>query len=208
MSAPMELEIETKRLESLWGGAFGDQYIDRNRSSYECRAPFWNQLLTEFPVQSVLEVGCNVGGNLRWIAARLPPGRVYGVDINAKAIQELRHTLPDVNALWCPARELPLRDRWFDLAFTMGVLIHQPETTLPLVMAEIARCSRRYLLCGEYFAEQTVEVPYRNQQGALFKRDYGRLYQELFPELVLRKKLFLSKAEGWDDVTCWLFEKP
>ena len=109
--------------------------------------------------------------------------------------------------MWSPGRELPFRDRWFDLVFTMGVLIHQPESTLPLVMAEIVRCSRRYVLCGEYFAEQTIEVPYRNQSGALFKRNYGRIYQELFPELRLIQRGFLGRDEGWDDVTHWMFEK-
>jgi hypothetical protein len=74
-------------------------------------------------------------------------------------------------------------------------------------MAEIVRCSRRYVLCGEYFAEQTTEVPYQNQSGALFKRNYGRIYQELFPELRLIQQGFLGRDEGWDDVTYWMFEK-
>lgn len=38
--------------------------------------------------------------------------------------------------------------------------------------------------------------------------DFGGLYQRLFPELVVRKTGFLSRAEGgWDDVTYWLLEK-
>jgi pseudaminic acid biosynthesis-associated methylase len=199
---------EARRLEQLWSEEFGDAYVDRNRAAGESRAPFWQTILAEFPVQRVLEVGCNVGANLRWVAATIPPQNVYGIDINLKSLDDLHRTLPGVNALWSPARELPFRDRWFDLVFTIGVLIHQPESTLPLVMAEVVRCSRRYVLCGEYYAEQTTEVPYRGQEGALFKRDYGRLYQELFPELTLRKQGFLGRAEGWDDVTYWVFEKP
>jgi len=199
--------LEAIRLEKMWSGEFGDAYVERNRVAGNVREPFWQKVLTEFSAQTVLEVGCNIGANLRWIAALRPPQQVYGVDINLKALNELRRTLPDVNAMWSPGRELPFRDRWFDLVFTMGVLIHQPETTLPLVMAEIVRCSRRYVLCGEYFAEQTIEVPYRNQSGALFKRNYGRIYQELFPELRLIQQGFLGRDEGWDDVTHWLFEK-
>jgi hypothetical protein len=75
-------------------------------------------------------------------------------------------------------------------------------------MSEIVRCSRRYVLCGEYYAAETTEVPYRGQEGALFKRDYGRIYAELFPELRLRKQAYLEADEGFDDVTCWVFEKP
>ena len=199
--------IEAVRLEQLWNGDFGDAYVERNRTAGNTREPFWQKVLNEFEVKTVLEVGCNLGANLRWIATLRPPQQVYGVDINLKALAELRRTVPDVNAMWSLGRELPLRDRWFDLVFTTGVLIHQPESTLPLVMAEIVRCSRHYVLCGEYFADETTEVSYRNQSGALFKRNYGRIYQELFPELRLLRQGFLSRDEGWDDVTYWIFEK-
>lgn len=198
---------EGERLEQLWSGGFGDDYVDRNRAAGDRRGPFWQEVLTQFTVQNVLEVGCNIGANLRWIVSYVSPQNVFGVDINLKALSELRRTFPQLNILWSPAREMPFRDKWFDLVFTIGVLIHQPESTLPLVMSEIVRCSRRYLLCGEYFAEQTTEVPYREQRGVLFKRNYGRIYQELFPELQLRKQGFLSRNEGWDDVTYWVFEK-
>jgi hypothetical protein len=50
-------------------------------------------------------------------------------------------------------------------------------------------------------------VPYRNQGGALFKRNYRRIYQEMFPELRLLRQGFLSRDEGWDDITYWVFEK-
>lgn len=200
-------QAEATRLEALWASSFGDAYVERNRAASNGREAFWAELLAAVEPQRVLEVGCNVGANLRWIAATLPPRQVFGVDINEKALDEIHRAVPGVGAVWSPARELPFRDRWFDLVFTMGVLIHQPESTLPIVMSEIVRCSRRYVLCGEYHATETTEVPYRDQPGALFKRDYGRLYAELFPELMLRKSGFLGRDQGWDDVTWWLFEK-
>jgi len=199
---------ETRRLEELWGGSFGDDYVDRNVDAYAARGAFWDDLLGSIECERVLEVGCNVGGNLRWVAQHVDPASVVGVDINRKAIAHLHRELPEMAALWTPARELPFRDKWFDLVFTMGVLIHQPETTLPLVMGEMVRCSRRWVLCGEYHDTETVEVPYREHRGALFRRDYGRLFLELFPDLVLTRQGFLGKDEGWDDITWWLFEKP
>lgn len=207
MSIDRENTAETLRLENLWNSEFGDDYVDRNQTVGDHRAPFWKMILSEFPSQSVLEVGCNIGANLQWIASLVPPHNVYGIDVNKKALRELRERVPDVNSLWCPARDLPFRDRWFDMVFSMGVLIHQPESTLPLVMSEIVRCSKRYVLCVEYHSEETVELAYRDQTGALFKRNYLRIYQELFPELELRKQGFLSRDEGWDDVTYWMFEK-
>lgn len=198
---------EAVRLENLWSGEFGNAYVERNANAGDQRRGFWLELLEQYPIHRVLEVGCNLGGNLRWFSEKLEPHQIYGVDINQKALQSLHAELPGFNALYSPARELPFRDRWFDFVFTMGVLIHQPDSTLPLVMNEIVRCSNRYVFCGEYFSEERTEVPYRGQEGALFKRDYGKLYSELFPELELRYQTFLSREQGWDNVTCWLFEK-
>jgi pseudaminic acid biosynthesis-associated methylase len=198
---------ETKRLEALWSGQFGDEYVERNARAAEKRAGFWQMILADLQPRRALEVGCNLGANLRWIAEATGAENTYGIDVNQKALERVHATLPGVNAILSPARELPFRDRWFDLVFTMGVLIHQPESTLPLVMSEIVRCSRRYVLCGEYHAEETTEVAYRGQEGALFKRDYGRIYQELFPELKLHKQGFLGPEEGFDDVTYWVFQK-
>jgi pseudaminic acid biosynthesis-associated methylase len=200
-------ESQAARLEGLWSGDFGDDYVTRNATLDPQRGAFWARLLTEIRPRSVLEVGCNLGGNLAHITQHVEASQVYGVDVNAKALATLRRTLPDVNAVHAVARDLPFRDRLCDLVFTTGVLIHQPDSTLPLVMAEVVRCSRRYVLAGEYYSKEPVEIPYRGVSGALFKRDYGRLYAEYFPELTLVRTEFLSKAEGWDDVTFWLFER-
>jgi len=201
---------EVERLEALWRDDFGDEYVERNRAAAEHRDEFWTWLHGAHPFQNVLEVGCNLGGNLHWLAQLVDPAQVYGVDINAQALREVRKTLPDVNVLRSPARSLPFRDAMFDLTFTTTVLIHQPQDSLPIVMNEVVRTSRRYVLCGEYHADELVEVPYRGQTGALFKRDWGALYQSLFPELELLDRRFEALKPdntGWDDVTFWLFEK-
>ena len=75
-------------------------------------------------------------------------------------------------------------------------------------MDEIVRSSRRYVLCGEYRADDLEEVPYRGQEGALYRHDYGRLYQERHPSLRLVEEGFLPRDDGvWDDITYWVFEK-
>lgn len=208
MTAASDPTPEAVRLESLWAGSFGDDYIERNAGAYEARGAFWNPLCDRLELGSALEVGCNIGGNLQWLAPRLPVGRTIGVDISPKAIEVLHQRVPGAGGLWSPGRELPFRDRHFELVFTMGVLIHQPESTLPLVMAEMARCSSRYVLMGEYYAAQTEEVSYRGNEGALFRRDYGGIFHELFPEHRLAEQGHLDVDEGFDDVTWWLFERP
>jgi ubiquinone/menaquinone biosynthesis C-methylase UbiE len=128
--------------------------------------------------------------------------------VNEHALEVVRSEIPGVDARVASARELPFADDSFDLVFTTGVLIHQSPEELPRVMDEIVRASRRYVLCGEYRADELEEVPYRGQRGALYKQDYGRLYQERFPQLRLLEEGFLPKSEGvWDDVTYWIFEQ-
>jgi pseudaminic acid biosynthesis-associated methylase len=195
------------RLEALWRSEFGDAYTERNVRASEGRLPFWKDLLSAFPAGRVLEVGCNLGANLSWISTILPGRDVYGVEINESALRRVRTAIPEVNAVWGRARELPFREDFFDLVFTCGVLIHQPPDALPEVMSEIVRCSRRYVLAAEYFADTPTEVRYRGQEGALYKMDFGGVYEKAFPQLKLLRKGFLSKAEGWDDVTYWVFEK-
>lgn len=197
---------DATRLEELWQGQFGDQYTLRNVDTGDERMPFWRDVLSGIEVERVLEVGCNLGSNLRTLSSLLPPRQVYGIDVNESALAKVRASVPGVNASWSPARELPFRDGYFDLVFTTGVLIHQPVATLPDVMSEIVRCSKRYVLAGEYFAEQLTEVSYRGHQGALFKADFGGMYLRLFPELKLVRKGFLDDAI-WDQVTWWLLER-
>lgn len=199
---------EAARLEALWAGRFGDEYSERNAAAGEGRRPFWAARLEQLGFESALEVGCNIGANLRWLAELLGPEHVAGVDVNAHALERLRAALPGVDARLAPARTLPFADGAFDLVFTTGVLIHQPPADLPRVLDEIVRCSRRYVLCGEYYAADLEEVPYRGEEGALFRHDYGRLYRRRFPGLELVEEGFLSRADGvWGDLTYWVFER-
>jgi pseudaminic acid biosynthesis-associated methylase len=200
---------QATRLEALWAGDFGDAYIERNKDAETGRRSFWEEQLGRLGVSSVLEVGCNIGGNLRWIAELIGAANVAGVDVNGRALELLRERVPGVDARLARGAELPFDDGSFDLVFTTGVLIHQdPETQLEPMMREIVRVSGRYVVAGEYYAEQLTEVPYRGQDGALFKQDFGGLYQQLFPELSLVDDGFLSPQEGrWDDLTYWILRK-
>ena len=199
---------EAERLEGLWAGSFGSDYAQRNRAAARGRRPFWEALLGKYEVESALEVGCNVGGNLVWLHELLDPVTVAGIDVNEDAVKAAAEAAPGVKVRVGSAFDIPFEDASFDLAFTTGVLIHVPPAQLPDAMREIARCSRRYVLCGEYYAPQLEEVPYRGERGALFKQDFGAAYIEHCPELTEVDSGFLSAESGpWDDVTWWLFEK-
>ena len=194
-------------LETMWAGEFGDSYVDRNLDEVPERATFWSGVLERFPTRHVLEVGCAHGENLRHLARLLPPHDVWGADLNDRALAAAATVAPGTNAVWSVARELPFRDRQFDLVFTCGLLIHMPENALGLVMQEIVRCSRRWVMWMEYHADETTDINYRDRPGILFKRDYGHIFADLFPELVLREEGYLERDAGFDRVTYQILER-
>lgn len=202
-------ETSSEALEELWAGEFGDAYVERNSDAQKGREDFWRERVEQLELSSVLEVGCNLGGNLRWLGTLMPEGRIAGIDVNETALAKCREALPDADLKVASAYEIPFGDGTFDLVFTTGVLIHLPPGSVEKAMAEIVRCSGRYVLCGEYAADSEEEVHYRGHEGALFRRDYGGMYQRLHPELSLIDSGFLARDESssWDDVTWWLFEK-
>jgi ubiquinone/menaquinone biosynthesis C-methylase UbiE len=104
------------------------------------------------------------------------------------------------------AAAMTFADSSFDVVFAAYVLPAVPDHRK--VMSEMVRVSKKYVFCGEYYDTETVEVPYRGQEGALFRRDYKRLFEELFPdELALVREGFLGPEDGWDRDTWWLFER-
>ena len=203
----MEPDAETGRLKNLWSGDFGDAYAERNSGAHEGREPFWRERCETLGVKSALEIGCNVGGNLLWLAEILGADNVAGIEINPTAAETARERIPGADIRVGQAAELPFEDGTFDLVFTAGVLIHQSRESLPKVMDEQVRVAERFILFAEYYAKAQTEVPYRGHEGALFKDDYGRLYAERYPELDQLEKRFLDSG-SWDDVTCWTFRKP
>ena len=134
--------------EELWSGSFGDEYVERNAQLDDRRRGFWTGIVDEFAPASVLEVGCGQGGNLLPLSQILAARQVWGIDINEAALARARTNAPGVNVVYGSARGLPFRDATFDLVFTTGVLIHQPDDQLPLVMDEMVRSSARYVLIG------------------------------------------------------------
>lgn len=189
--------------EQLWAGPFGDEYTERNADAGAKRRTFWRDLQHAHPAESVLELGCNLGGNLQWITAPV----VAGVDLNAAALEAAQQRVPRALLRHASATHLPFGDGAFELVFTCGVLIHLDDEQLERAMGEMFRVSSRYVLALEYHSAAAVEVPYRGHRGALWKRPYDLLFARRFPALVLRAQGALGPDAGFDHVNFWLWGK-
>jgi pseudaminic acid biosynthesis-associated methylase len=198
-----------------WRTDFGDAYTERNAPTDMALAQRLNmwarilQPLTGSPPTSILEAGANLGLNLR--ALRLLTGAALtAVEPNATARQRLVEDgiVPADRIHDGICSSLPVPDASHDLVFTSGVLIHVPPADLEASCRELHRVSARWLLAVEYNSEQPVELPYRDREGLLFKRDFGAFYLSLFPALRIRDYgFFWRPATGLDNLTWWLFEK-
>jgi pseudaminic acid biosynthesis-associated methylase len=202
-----------------WTGSFGAEYIERNSldapTQKEAEAVFARALDASgvrTNIESVLEVGANIGINLAALRTVLPKGaRVSALEPNPAACKRLRGdaSLALAEVLETDAYKIPAPDAHYDLVFTKGVLIHIPPARLEQAMREIVRVSRRYVLCAEYFSHTPEEVPYRGNTGMLWKRDFGAEYLRLYPKLRTRAYGFLWQHEfpHFDNLNWWMFEK-
>lgn len=193
----------------LWKSGFGNDYTERNtRQSLPAREHLWKQI---FPIgcQSVLEVGANIGLNLEAISQR-SSCQMFATEPNdmARAKLEALGLVPPQNITADTADAIHFPDRTADLVFTSGVLIHVPPDKLRDSMREIHRTAKRWIIIGEYFAPQEEMIPYRGHDNALWRRDYGSLFLDTFPDLKCTAHMFAWKrATGLDNLTFWVFEK-
>jgi spore coat polysaccharide biosynthesis protein SpsF len=205
----------TKQLEH-WTGEFGREYIDRNAASEEMlriRTKAWARMLAPLrgdEPKSVLECGSNIGLNLR-VLPRLLDAELFAMEPNLAAHDVLirDQVLPLANLKHAAlGGDLPFQTNAIDLVFTSGVLIHVPPADLPKAVSEMYRISRKYILAIEYFSKKPESIPYRGNDELLWKRDFGSLWLEHFPDLVPIDEGFLwSRTSGYDDATWWLFRK-
>ncbi len=197
--------------EQLWAGEFGNDYIARNRDGAllsNNRALFEKILSHTQDVTSAIELGSNIGNNLRALRELLPAAELHSVEINAQAAAEIQAwggATVEVASLmdFEPTRQ-------WDLSFTKGVLIHLPPESLPDVYDKLVTASSRYVMVCEYYNPSPVEVSYRGHQHALFKRDFAGEILDAHPELRLVDYGFTYHRDlqhPLDDSTWFLMEK-
>ena len=157
---------------------------------------------------SAIELGANVGLNLRALKLLVPALRLEAVEINAQAAEALRQS-----NVACVHQTTLLGFRPehpADLAFTMGVLIHVVPEALPQAYDALHASSTRFIMVGEYYNPKPVSIPYRGHQDRLFKRDFAGELLDRFPDLALVDYGFLYHRDPHfpqDDITWFLLEK-
>jgi hypothetical protein len=77
-------------------------------------------------------------------------------------------------------------------------------------MAEIYRCSSRFIWGFEYYSDKVSEIIYRGNAGVLWKADYASIFTNNFPDLnIVKKRLYpyINASENGNTDCMYLLAK-
>jgi pseudaminic acid biosynthesis-associated methylase len=201
-----------------WSGHFGNEYQDRNASNWQSiknRSRLFSDIFQimentskAFPA-SIIEVGGGCGDNLRAIDMIYERTRTNVKLMSCDPNKAARKAMKDIaTAIPGDLSQLPYNDNFADMVFTSGVLIHIPPDNIPWALSEIYRVSKRWILSIEYFNPTPDRVTYHGQDNMLWRRDWGKLWLDKYPDLKCLGYGFAWKhTTGLDNLTWFIFEK-
>lgn len=198
--------------EEFWRRSFGVDYIQRNKSDgllASNLALFSKIFQHRSHPNNVLELGANIGMNLRALKLLCPEQEHSAIEINPEACNELISVVGESNIYPGSILDVNIVET-FDLVFTKGVLIHINPDLLPSVYQKMSEWSSRYVLMIEYFNPSPVTVNYRGFEDRLFKRDFAGEFMDSYPDFSLVDYGFCYRRDpGYpqDDVTWFLMER-
>lgn len=207
----MNQRNETEQ-EVFWAGSFGDQYVSRNSDDelVASNCNMFSKALSEVgSISSIIELGANIGLNLRALKTLFPRANLKGVEINPTAFNLLCEEIGESNAIHgsiLDQTDLGLSD----LVLIKGVLIHIAPDDLNLVYDIMHKTARRNILICEYYNPTPVALTYRGNSNKLFKRDFAGEMLDRFSDLRLVSYGFQYHRDPTfplDDVSWFLLEK-
>lgn len=209
---------ETKQIRE-WKGDFGREYTDRNTLDPAALDRLWQdnygvtrtalnrQFLEGIPADaSILEIGCNVGNQLL-LLQDMGYTNLHGVEIQSYAVRRARERVVSATVAEGSALDIPYPDRYFDLVFTSGVLIHIAPADLAGAIAEIYRVTKTWIWGAEYFAPEATEINYRGHHDLLWKGDFSRRYLDQFRDLRLLREDRLPYLNSANTDTMFLLQR-
>jgi pseudaminic acid biosynthesis-associated methylase len=196
--------------EKFWKGNFGDEYIGRDKlDSVASNTSFFSEIIGKTNnIRSILELGCNIGNNLKAIKNIIPEAELHGVEINSKAVEVLKKE-GNFDVIESSIQDYST-NKTFDLVFTKTVLIHINPEDLKPVYKKIYDYSNKYIVIAEYYNPNPVSVTYRGNEEKLFKRDFAGDFMKMFPDVSLIDYGFKYHKDNvfpQDDITWFLLCK-
>jgi pseudaminic acid biosynthesis-associated methylase len=198
--------------EAFWAGEFGSEYIGRNDSDQllASNLNFFTKALKQAgKITSCLELGANIGMNLKALQLLYPSIELTGAEINPDAAKLLKKVIGEKNVYLGSLLDYPITSK-ADLSLIKGVLIHINPEMLSVVYEKLYQASSRYILVCEYYNPSPVAIHYRGHTDRLFKRDFAGEMLDKYPDLSLVDYGFAYRRDNvfpQDDITWFLMMK-
>ena len=198
--------------ESFWAGKFGNDYIDRNdgEDMLASNLNFFSKALKQTKkITSCIELGANIGMNLKALKLLYPSLSIDAVEINQQACLELEKVVGKIHTFNKSIFDFNSKLK-YDFVLIRGVLIHINPERLSDVYKKLYQLSNRYILIAEYYNPSPVALTYRGHNERLFKRDFAGEFLDKFPNLNLVDYGFIYHRDRnfpQDDITWFLIEK-
>jgi len=198
--------------ENFWAKDFGDEYISRNESQelLASNVSFFAKILDKTQrIESLIELGANVGMNIGALQTLLPNTQMSAVEINARAADELKKRHSGVEVVNESVINFEPRKQW-DLVLIKGVLIHLNPEVLVSVYNKMAKMASRYVLIAEYYNPTPVALNYRGHSDRLFKRDFAGEFLDTHADFRLLDYGFVYHRDPLfpqDDINWFLLER-
>ena len=137
-----------------WTLRGGEEYFreQEDQPSRAERSRWLAARIAAYRPESVLEVGCGYGKQLRAVRRELPDVRLVGLDFSPSQLALGRAYLGGLGGIGLvlgSGARLPFPDGAFDLVFTSAVILHNPPPAAEAIRRELLRVARRFVAHNE-----------------------------------------------------------
>ena len=167
--------------ENFWQGNFGNSYIKRNNYQKDIKNNYYffkKVFNKKVKINSLIELGPNVGLNIIALRKIFKNLRITGVEINKKACEHLKK-IKNISVINDSILKFKLNNK-FDLVLIKGVMIHTHPKNLKKLYKKVEKLSKKYILICEYYNPYPISVNYRGHKNKLFKNDYAGDFLKIY----------------------------
>lgn len=171
------MAITTRPSEVHWRKAHGAAWVMKYAASSfgPTRMRLARALQAVAPFESVLDLGCNCGVLVPWLASASPHAKVTGVDVNREALTEADRCWP--HHTWVHGSIvdwLPEQTEAWDVIVSSSCLEHVAPTEIGAVLHEMARLASKAIVLQEVTTDGGAELRTASIGIPEWRHDYRR----------------------------------
>ena len=148
------------KYKSFFSSNWREGYLDSDSEIHPHRELLLEKISQKNSIESILEIGCANGINLRIINKKIPEIILEGIDINKKALSEgvnilKRKNITNIRLKYKSAKDLSsYKDKEFDLVFCDDVLMYIDSNNIKKAIDEMFRISKKLVVICEQHTDK------------------------------------------------------